>query len=298
MELAKYIEGIIPSRNEKKPKRINNPIQQLLDDFSNSKSGKVHESRRELQRRFEYQSFEDQKKIIRAFMKKAVKTDVVWCSKYFVMEYADTVYLEGEAVELVDYLFWENEYLDVVKSYWLPDMENYKLLKVLTRFESPEYLKEKIKTIENEMDGIIDSIAYSSLLLKVCEDKRYPLPKERLTPFKYAFISAKTNRKISEEDASAAIIWAAKHETSWPLHFVRDHNDQLVFHDYKYSTVGLALWSLSKLGQTSAIIRFNEWILSVIKILEAAEYMDFTTIDNTVQEYLDELNNPLYHALP
>ena len=55
------------------------------------------------------------KKIIRAFMKKAVKTDVVWCSKYFVMEYADTVYLEGEAVELVDYLFWENEYLDVVR---------------------------------------------------------------------------------------------------------------------------------------------------------------------------------------
>ena len=217
MELAKYIEGIIPSRNEKKPKRINKPIQQLLDDFSNSKSGKVHESRRELQRRFEYQSFEDQKKIIRAFMKKAVKTDVVWCSKYFVMEYADTVYLEGEAVELVDYLFWENEYLDVVKSYWLPDMENYKLLKVLTRFESPEYLKEKIKAIENEMDGIIDSIAYSSLLLKVCEDKRYPLPKERLTPFKYAFISAKTNRQISEEDASAAMIWAAKHETSWRI---------------------------------------------------------------------------------
>lgn len=166
MELAKYIEGTIPSRNEKKPKRINNPIQQLLDDFSNNKSGKVHESRRELQRRFEYQSFEDQKKIIRAFMKKAVKTDVVWCSKYFVMEYADTVYLEGEAVELVDYLFWENEYLDVVKSYWLHDMENYKLLKVLTRFESPEYLKEKIKAIENEMDGIIDSIAYSKLAIE------------------------------------------------------------------------------------------------------------------------------------
>ena len=53
MELAKYIEGTIPPRNEKKPKRINNTIQQLLDDFSNNKSGKVHESRRELQRRFD-----------------------------------------------------------------------------------------------------------------------------------------------------------------------------------------------------------------------------------------------------
>lgn len=284
MELAKYIEGIIPSRNEKKPKRINNSIQQLLDDFSNSKSGKVHESRRELQRRFEYQSFEDQKKIIRAFMKKAVKTDVVWCSKYFVMEYVDTVYLEGEAVELVDYLFWENEYLDVVKSYWLPDMENYKLLKVLTRFESPEYLKEKIKAIENEMDGFIDSIAYSSLLLKVCEDKRYPLPKERLTPFKYAFISAKTDRTISEEEAVAALVWAANNEIFWPSHFVRNLQGKLVFRDYKYSTLGVALWSLSKLNHISVIILFNEWINTVICALEKEKHLDATIISNNIQE--------------
>lgn len=293
MELAKYIEGIIPSRNEKKPKRINKPIQQLLDDFSNSKSGKVHESRRQLQRRFEYQSFEDQKKIIRAFMKKAVKTDVVWCSKYFVMEYADTVYFEGEAVELVDYLFWENEYLDVVKSYWLPDMENYKLLKVLTRFESPEYLKEKIKTIENEMDGIIDSIAYSSLLLKVCEDKRYPLPKERLTPFKYAYISAKTNRKISKEDATTTLAWAVKNESNWSCHFQRNLQGQLVFRDYKYSTLSLALWSLSKLGHTSVIINFNEWIKMIVNTLEIMKYIDFEIINNIIREKFEELHKSL-----
>lgn len=293
MELAKYIEGTIPPRNEKKPKRINKPIQQLLDDFSNNKSGKVHESRRELQRRFEYQSFEDQKKIIRAFMKKAVKTDVVWCSKYFVMEYADTVYLEGEAVELVDYLFWENEYLDVVKSYWLPDMENYKLLKVLTRFESPEYLKEKIKAIENEMDGIIDSIAYSSLLLKVCEDKRYPLPKERLTPFKYAYISAKTDRTISEEEAVAALVWAANNEIFWPSHFVRNLQGKLVFRDYKYSTLGLTLWSLSKLGHTSVIINFNEWIKMIVNTLEIMKYIDFEIINNIIREKFEELHKSL-----
>ncbi|MBQ6729334.1 MAG: hypothetical protein IJQ83_04300 [Bacteroidales bacterium] len=222
-------------------------------------------------------------------MKKAVKTDVVWCSKYFVIEYADTVYLEGEAVELVDYLFWENEYLDVVKSYWLPDMENYKLLKVLTRFESPEYLKEKIKIIENEMDGIIDSIAYSSLLLKVCEDKRYPLPKERLTPFKYAYISAKTDRTISEEEAVAALVWAANNEIFWPSHFVRNLQGKLVFRDYKYSTLGVALWSLSKLNHTSVIILFNEWINTVICALEKEKHLDATIISNNIQEKLVEL---------
>ena len=176
-------------------------------------------------------------------------------------------------------------------------MENYKLLKVIVLLDSPEYLKAKITSMENDCEGVIDGVAYPGLLLKVCEDGAYPLPKDRLTPFQYAYISAKTNRQISEAEATAAIAWAAEHETFWHSHFVRSNNGRLFFHDYKYSTVGLALWSLSKLGHTSAIIRFNEWIQSVIKILEAAEYLDIATIDNTIQENLNDLNTIFYHDL-
>ena len=289
---------INPKPIEDKVKMANPSLQQLLDAFANSKGEHLKRARRELQKRFDGQSFSDQESIIEAFMKKGTKTDVVWCSKHLVENYAETVVYQDQTFNVYGTLFWKDEFLDIIKYHWERDMENYKLLKVIVQFDSPDYLKAKIRSMENDSEGVIDGVAYPGLLLKVCEDGAYPLPKDRLTPFQYAYISAKTNRQISEEEASAAMIWAAKHETSWPLHFVRNHNGQLVFHDYKYSTVGLTLWSLSKLGHTSAIIRFNEWILSVIKILEAAEYIDFTTIDNTVQENLDELNTPHYHALP
>lgn len=290
----KYIN---PKPTEDKVKMANPPLQQLLDTFANSRGEQLKHARRELQKRFEGQSFSDQESIIEAFMKKGLKTDVVWCSKYLIEEYADTITFQDETFEVVGTLFWKDEYLNVVKSYWEKDMENYKLLKVIVQFDSPEYLKAKIRSMENDCEGVIDGVAYPGLLLKVCEDGAYPLPKDRLTPFQYAYISAKTNRQISEAEATAAIVWATEHETFWHSHFVRSNNGRLFFHDYKYSTVGLALWSLSKLGYTSAIIRFNEWIQSVIKILEAAEYLDIATIDNTIQDNLNELNTIFCHDL-
>ncbi|MBR6847001.1 MAG: hypothetical protein IKM74_02605 [Bacteroidales bacterium] len=282
----KYIN---PKPTEDKVKMANPPLQQLLDTFANSRGEQLKHARRELQKRFDGQSFPDQESIIEAFMKKGTKTDVVWCSKHLVENYAETVVYQDQTFNVYGTLFWKDEFLDVVKYHWERDMENYKLLKVITQFDSPEYLKAKIRSMENDCEGVIDGVAYPDLLLKVCENSDYPLPKDRLTPFQYAYISAKTNRQISEAEATAAIAWAAEHETFWHSHFVRSNNGRIVFHDYKFSIIGLALWSLSKLGHTSTIIRFNEWILSVIKTLEASEYLDFATIDNTIQENLNEL---------
>ena len=289
-ELWFYANKMInPRPSPEKTKKVNIPLQQLLDAFSISKGEQLKNTRRELQKRFDGQSFADQELIIDAFMKKGTKTDVVWCSKYFVEEYADTITFQDDTFEVVGTLFWKDEYLNVVKSYWEHDMENYKLLKVITHFDSPEYLKRMIKTIENEYEGVIDGVAYPGLLLKVCEDKSYPLPKGRLTPFQYAYISAKTDRTISKEEAKAALEWAVNNETFWPSHFVRNLQGQLVFHDYRYSTLGLALWSLSKLGHYSVIIAFNEWIKAVINALEMEKHLGASTISNIIQGKLVEL---------
>lgn len=270
-----------------KVKKANLPLQQLLDVFANSKGFKLKEARRELQKRFDGQSFADQELIIDAFMKKGSKTDVVWCSKYFVEEYADTITFQDETFNVVGTLFWKDEYLDAVKYYWEQDMDNYKLLKVITQFDAPEYLKGKIAEIENGYDGVIDETAYTVLLLKVCEDASFPLPKDRLTPSQYAYLSAKTNRSITEEEASAAMAWAVKNE-NWHFHFVRNLQGCIVFRDYKYNTIGLTLWSLSKLGHHSVIIAFNEWIKRIINVLEAEKQLDFSTINNVTQDKLSD----------
>lgn len=284
-----YTNSKINIKPSNEVKTVNAPLQQLLDDFNNPRSGKVHKTRRELKKRFEAQSFSDQETIIAAFMNKASKTDVVWCSKYFVENYAEIVVYQGQQFDVVGYMFWKDEYLDVIKRHWEHDMDNYKLLKAIALFDSTEYLKERIRLIEAETPGIIDRPSYSSLLLKVCEDKSYPLPKERLTPSQYAYITAKTGRNITPEDASAALVWAVNNESRWSFNYVRNLQGHLIFRDYKYSTLGLSLWSLSKLGYSDIIIAFNEWIKKVIAKLESLKEIDNNVIDKTIKEMISLL---------
>ena len=278
-----YTNNLInPKPKKDTVKHVNAPLQQLLNEFTNSRGKHLQATRRELQKRFDGQSFSDQELIIDAFMKKGTKTDVVWCSKYFVKNYADNVIYQDQAFDVVGQLFWKDKYLDIVKRYWEEDIENYKLLKVILQFDSIEYMKEKINELESYSDGVIDDVAYPQLLIKVCEDKNYPLPQSRLTPFQIAYISAKTDRSITEEEASATLRWVINNELNWHFYFVRNLQGHIVFHDYKYSTIGLTLWSLSKLGHTSVIIAFNEWIKLVVAKLKSIKHLDKESINKTI----------------
>ena len=282
-DLWLYTNKLInPKPSKDSVKHINAPLQQLLNDFANGRGEQLKQTRRQLQKRFDVQSFDDQELIIETFMKKGTKTDVVWCSKYFIEYYADTVTYQEQTFDVVGQLFWKDKYLDIVRHYWEEDMENYKLLKVILQFDSIEYMKEKIKKLESYSDGIIDDVAYPQLLIKVCEDKNYPLPKERLTPFQLAYISAKTDRTITAEEASAAIRWVISNELNWHFYFIGNLQGHIVFRDYKYSTIGLTLWSLSKLGHTSEIIAFNEWIKQIVNKLESIKHIDRESINKTV----------------
>lgn len=287
-----YTNNLInPKPDKDTVKHINAPLQKLLDEFTNSRGKHLQTTRRELQKRFDGQSFSDQELIIDAFMKKGTKTDVVWCSKYFIEYYADTVIYQDQAFDVVGQLFWKDKYLDIVKRYWEADIENYKLLKVILQFDSIEYMKEKINELESHSDGVIDDVAYPQLLIKVCEDKNYTLPKGRLTPFQIAYISAKTDRSITEEEASATLRWVINNELNWHFYFVRNLQGHIVFRDYKYSSIGLTLWSLSKLGHTSVIIAFNEWIKEVIKKLESMEHLDRKSLQVLTSQILSRISS-------
>lgn len=285
-----YTNNLInPKPKKDTVKHVNAPLQQLLDEFTNSRGEQLKQTRRELQKRFDGQSYSDQEHIIETFMKKGTKTDVVWCSKYFVENYAETVVYQGQQFDVVGYMFWKDEYLDVIKRHWEHDMDNYKLLKAIVLFDSTEYLKERIRLIELEAPGIIDRPSYSSLLLKVCEDKSYQLPKARLAPPQYAYIAAKTGRNITPKEASAALVWAVNNESRWSFNFNRNLQGHLIFRDFKYSTLGLSLWSLSKLGYSDIIIAFNEWIKQVIAKLESLKEIDNNVIDKTIKEMISLL---------
>ncbi len=58
-------------------RKRNAPIATLIKNFVNKRSGKVTESREEIQRRFDYLDWKDQKKIILVFLD-AGKKDRQW----------------------------------------------------------------------------------------------------------------------------------------------------------------------------------------------------------------------------
>ena len=58
-------------------KKRNTPIATLIKNYINKKSGKVSDSRNEIQRRFDYLDWKDQKKIVLAFLESG-KTDRQW----------------------------------------------------------------------------------------------------------------------------------------------------------------------------------------------------------------------------
>ena len=291
-DLWLYTNNLINPKPEKDTaKHVNAPLQQLLDIFANGRGEKLKQTRRQLQKRFDSQSFSDQELIIETFMKKGQKTDVVWCSKYFIEDYAGSITYQDQTFDVVGQLFWKDKYLDIVRHYWEEDMENYKLLKVILQFDSIEHMKEKILEIESYGDGFIDDVAYPQLLIKVCEDKNYTLPKKRITPFQIAYISAKTDRSITKEEAVAALRWVISKELNWHFYFIRNLQGHIVFHDYKYSSIGLTLWSLSKLGHTSVIISFNELIKEVIKKLESMEHLDRESLQILTSQILSRMSS-------
>ena len=70
-----------------KEKKRNTPIATLIKNYINKKSGKVADSRGEIQTRFDYLDWKDQKKIISAFLESG-KTDRQWAYSK-VLDYWD-----------------------------------------------------------------------------------------------------------------------------------------------------------------------------------------------------------------
>lgn len=259
---------LYPSQIDKMPKIPNASINQLLSDFNNDKSGCITTSRKELQKRFDYQSFDDQKRIVDAFMTRATKHDVVWCAKY-----------------LLDDLFWRDVYFDSVEWYWGRDMDNYRLLRVIEKRASEEYLNEKIQLFENQYEGVIESKAYTWFLVRLGKDKSFVINKERLRPFQYVYICAKTGRRVSHDEANSALLQVVSDELSEGFfcnRFRRKLDGTIVF-DFG-SKIGHALWVVAKTGNTNALIHFNDWIKEMCREIEKLQTVDYENITRIISD--------------
>ena len=107
-------------------RRRNTPIATLIKNYQNKKSGKVIVSRREIQERFDYLDWKDQKKVLMSFLK-AGMTDRKWAS-YKLLSY------------------WDKSFEPIMEELWQKYKER-ELAWTIIRYFPIDYVKQNIDTL-------------------------------------------------------------------------------------------------------------------------------------------------------
>ena len=136
-----------------KERKRNTPIATLIKNYINKKSGKVPESRKEIQRRFDYLDWKAQKKIMQAFLESG-KADRLW---------AYTKLLDN----------WDKSFEPRVKELWEQSHEGIISWVVIHYFPT--------KFLSQNIDKFTDDRDYYFICLRLAEDKSYIIDRSKNT---------------------------------------------------------------------------------------------------------------------
>lgn len=161
----------------------NRPIASLIKLYLDKKSGKVSDARKEIQKRFDYLDWKDQKRIILAFLQSG-KSDREWAY--------------GKI-----YRQWDNCYLEPLKNLWEKYHEIICAWSVI-RYFPVEYVRENAFQLE-EVNG------YYHLCQRLAEDSAYTIDKSKLSCKEYLLVMLNSNREVKEEEAKD-IFFRSLHE--------------------------------------------------------------------------------------
>ena len=213
----------------------NAPIARLVKDYIDKKSGKVSESRKEIQLRFKYLDWKDQKKIILAFLNSS-KTDRQW---------AYTMALD----------LWDKSLETKIKELWQQFHEE-KCSWVVVRHFPTEYISENIEKFTYKRN-------YFFICMRLANDKNFVIEKDKLTHTEYLAVAYHTGRCI-KEDEGLDILYNIIHDVSLDndnLSLDRNaYNDDVnEITPILFQEVSLALYYLQKLNCQQTISQFYEW---------------------------------------
>lgn len=155
----KVLKGrILDGRKERaKPRnarhRLNYPIEEVLDDYVNHRTGKVLEAKRQLKKRFDGLDHDKQEAVMWAFMGHGGLAE-----RNFIY---DKLY--GDE-------FWTDDYIPLIQEWWTV-FQDSKLAKVIVKYCSREYILEHLE----ELEGFCN---YATLCIRTGlqpkEEKLYP----------------------------------------------------------------------------------------------------------------------------
>ena len=234
----------------------NVPIAQLIKNYTNKKSGKVSESRKEIQWRFKYLDWKDQKKIILAFLDSG-KTDRQWGYSM--------------ALEL-----WDKSFEPKIKELW-EQFHEEKCSWIAIRHFPTEYISKNIEKFTHRRN-------YFFICMRMADDKNFVIEKDKLSHAEYLAVAYHSGIRI-KEDEGKDLLYSTIHDVCLDKNnFSLDRNayyddvkeiTPILFHD-----VSLAVYYLQKLNCQQTVNQFYNWNNLVTKnISESQELKDLDKDD-------------------
>ncbi len=218
-------------------KKRNTPVATLIKNYLDKKSGKVSESREEIQKRFDYLDWKDQKRIALAFLESG-KTDRQWA-------YSKVLDLWDKSFETKIRELWEQLHEDVCS--W-----------VVIRHFPISYLVQNINSFTEDRD-------YYFICLRLAENKDFVIDKEKLSLTDYLAVLYHTGRDISTEEAEdipyqiVYDICVKGFKDYNELDRYTDTSKDSLISPINFRDVSLALYYLKKLGRRQEVWKFETW---------------------------------------
>ncbi len=219
-----------------KMKQRNRPITTVIKNYLDKKSGKVTESRNEIQRRFFGLDWKDQKRIMSAFLDSG-KTDREWA-------YA----------RLLD--IWDSSFEKRINSLW-NQYHEYRCAWIIIRHFPLDYIKNNIDEFKDDRD-------YYFICLRLAKDKNYVIDRTKLSKTDYLALIYHTEREITDEEARD-YLFSIVHDYCLSDSFLRklehvgDGKRGIVITPANYRKVNLAIYYLLRLGKEDVIQQFRVW---------------------------------------
>lgn len=214
----------------------NKPIATVFKNYLDKKSGKVTESRNEIQRRFFGLDWNDQKRIMSAFLNSG-KTDRDWAYS-----------------RLLD--LWDFSFEEQIKSLWYQYHE-YKCSWIIIRHFTLDYIRENMDQFKEDRD-------YYFICLRLAKDKDYIIERSKLSKIDYLAVLYHTEREISDDDARS-ILYGIVHDCCFSnsflvrLEHVGEGRRGNLITPANYRDVNLAIYYLMGLDKENVVQQFRGW---------------------------------------
>jgi len=232
-------------------RKRNTAVATLIKNYSNKHSGKVSESRKEIQVRFDHLDWKDQKKIILAFLD-SCKSDRQWIYRKL-------------------YENWDKSFESKVREIWESYREPMCAWSVI-RFFPPDYVLDNIESFSGDRD-------YYFICLRFADDPSFVIDESKLRPVDYLSVLFHSGRKISDDKALDIIYGIIHNLCSYlPSGIILDriedrgqNNDIITPSNFR--SIRLARYYLFE-SNAEAVSSFDHWNQRLYdKISESPEYL-------------------------